>query len=67
MDAICDGVPLIAPAVEGIHSAELANAMLYSSLTERPVEIPLDAAAYEEKLSELIASSKKRSADKGGT
>src|SRR4029077_10697967 len=38
VDAILDGKPLIAPAAEGIHSVELANAMLYSSLTKQTVE-----------------------------
>lgn len=56
-DAILNGTPLIAPAQEGIHSVELANAMLYSSLTGRPVDLPLDGAAYEAKLKELIAGS----------
>jgi len=58
VDAILDGVPLIAPAEEGIHSVELANAMLYSSLTGQTVELPLDGAAYEEHLGQLIGSSR---------
>jgi predicted dehydrogenase len=58
-EAILDGVPLVAPAEEGIHSVELANAMLYSSLTETTIELPLDGKAYEAKLRELIAGSKK--------
>jgi predicted dehydrogenase len=57
VDAILDGAPLIAPAAEGIHSVELANAMLYSSLTKQTVEFPLDAAAYEHLLKSLIAGS----------
>ncbi len=56
-DAILNGAPLIAPAKEGINSVVLANAMLYSSFTNRPVELPLDGAAYEAKLEELIAAS----------
>ena len=56
-DAILTGAPLIAPAEEGINSVELANAMLYSSLLGRPVDMPLDGAAYEAKLQELIATS----------
>ena len=56
-DAIQTGSPLIAPAEEGIHSVELANSMLYSSLMGKTIELPLDAAAYEVKLRELIASS----------
>ena len=54
--AIEDGEALIAPAVEGIHSVELANAMLYSTWTDRTVEIPLDSAAYESALQEKIAA-----------
>jgi predicted dehydrogenase len=58
IDAILDGVPLIAPGEEGIHSIELANVILYSGLMERTIELPLDGAAYEKKLNELIAASK---------
>jgi predicted dehydrogenase len=58
VDAILDGVPLIAPGEEGIHSIELANVLLYSGLMNETIELPLDAAAYEKKLNELIAASK---------
>ncbi len=58
VDAILDGTGLIAPGEEGIHSIELANAMLYSGLTGQTVELPMDSAAYERKLNELIAASK---------
>lgn len=58
VDAILDGTPLIAPGAEGIHSIELANATLYSSLTNQPIDLPLDGAAYEAKLQQLIAESK---------
>lgn len=58
VDAILDGVPLIAPAEEGIRSVELANAMLYSHFTGQTVELPLDGAAYEALLQELIAKSR---------
>lgn len=60
VDAILDGVPLIAPGEEGIHSIELANVLLYSGLMEKTIDLPLDAAAYEAKLKELIAASKTR-------
>jgi predicted dehydrogenase len=52
-DAILDGAALIAPAEEGIHSVELANAMLYSTFTGGTVELPLDGAAYERHLAGL--------------
>ncbi len=55
--AILDGAPLIAPAEEGIHSVELANAMQYSLMTGKKVELPLDSAAYEAHLKGLIANS----------
>lgn len=58
VDAILDGTPLVAPGAEGMNSVELANAMLYSSLTGQTIELPLDGAAYERKLQELIASSR---------
>ncbi|MDB6067574.1 MAG: oxidoreductase [Pedosphaera sp.] len=58
VDAILDGAPLIAPGAEGIHSVELANAMLFSSLRNKTVDLPLNGAAYERKLKRLIAGSK---------
>ena len=58
VDAILDSVPLIAPGEEGIHSIELANVLLYSGLMEKTIDLPLDSAAYEAKLKELIAASK---------
>jgi predicted dehydrogenase len=57
VDAILDGVALTAPGEEGIRSIELANAMLYSGLINQTIELPLDGAAYEKKLNELIAAS----------
>jgi predicted dehydrogenase len=58
VNAILDGEPLIAPGAEGIHSVELANVILYSSLIDQTVEMPMDSAAYEKKLNQLIAESK---------
>lgn len=58
VDAILDGAELLAPAEEGIHSVELGNAMLYSSLTGKPVQMPLDGAKYERKLKQLIRESR---------
>ena len=58
VDAILDGKPLIAPGEEGVHSVELANAMLYSSLISQTVELAMDSAAFEKKLQQLIAESK---------
>ncbi|MBU0478515.1 Gfo/Idh/MocA family oxidoreductase [bacterium] len=58
VDAILKGEKLIAPAEEGIHSVELGNAILYSSMTDKPVEMPLNSKAYEKMLKELIRKSK---------
>ncbi len=57
VNAILDGVPLIAPADEGLNAVELANAMLYSSFTGKTVDLPLDPAAYERHLKKLIRNS----------
>lgn len=58
VDAILDGKPPLVPGAEGLQSIELANAMLYSSLTDSTIELPLDGAAYEAKLNELIRTSR---------
>lgn len=58
-DAILSGAPLIAPGAEGIHSLELANAMILSAWTDRPVRLPLSAAAYSRFLLQRIAQSKR--------
>ncbi len=58
VNAILDGEPLIAPGAEGIHSVELANVMVYSSLIGQVVELPMEGAAWEAKLNQLIAESK---------
>jgi predicted dehydrogenase len=58
VDAILDGRPLIAPAAEGIHSVELANAILFSSARNESIELPLDAAAYEEYLQQKFPASR---------
>ncbi len=57
-NAILHGEKLIAPAKEGIHSVELANAMLYSSFTEETVELPLSSKKYEALLKKKIKNSK---------
>ena len=57
-EAILDGAKLIAPAVEGIHSVELGNAMLYSALLGKPVDVPINGKAFERKLKQLVRESK---------
>ncbi len=58
VNAILNGEKLIAPAEEGIKSVELGNAMLYSSLKKKTVEMPLDSSAYATVLKKLINDSK---------
>jgi predicted dehydrogenase len=68
-EAILSGAPLIAPAADGIHSVELANAMILSAWTDEAVSLPLDAARYEAALAAKIAASDvvktKRAGQKG--
>ena len=56
--AILDGATLLSPAEEGIHSVELANAVLLSAWTGKAVDLPLDGAVYERALNQKIATSK---------
>ncbi len=58
IDTIVAGAKLIAPAVEGIRAVELGNAILYSSETEKTVDMPLDGRAYERMLKKKIKESK---------
>lgn len=55
--AIRRGAAPIAPAAEGMHSVELANAILLSSWTGRPVELPLNSVEYARWLRRKIAAS----------
>ena len=57
VDAILDGKELIAPGESGIGSVELANVMVYSGLINETVDLPMDSAAWEAKLNDLIANS----------
>jgi predicted dehydrogenase len=58
VDSILDGTALLVPGGDGIASVELANAMLYSSLLERTVELPMDSAGFEKVVAGLIANSR---------
>ncbi len=58
VNAILDKEPVIAPGADGLHSVELANVMLYSGLINETVDLPMDGAAFETKLQQLIADSK---------
>lgn len=56
-NAILNKTPVIAPAAEGIHSIELANAMILSGFEDRTVNLPIDAEAYESILRRKIDAS----------
>lgn len=58
VDSILDGTPLLATGYDGMGSVELANVLLYSSLINQTVDLPMDSKAWEAKLNELIANSK---------
>ena len=58
VDAILTGAALIAPAVEGINSVTLANAIMLSSFLRQSIDLPLDEDAYAEKLQSLIQNSR---------
>lgn len=57
-NAILNGEELIAPAVEGINSLTLGNAIMLSSFRGHPIELPMDAAAYAAMLQDLIQNSR---------
>lgn len=59
VDAILNGEgELVAHGSEGLKSVTMANAIMLSSFNEKMVDIPFDADEYENKLKELIKTSK---------
>ena len=59
-DAIQRDTPLIAPAVEGIRSLALGNAIMLSWFLGHPVELPFDDDLYAERIAELARTSRYR-------
>jgi len=47
------GSPLVAEGIEGVRGLELGNAMLMAGLTRKPVDLPMDGAAYDAFLLDL--------------
>ena len=47
VNAILKDEPLISPGPEGAKGLEIGNAMLMSGVTRQPVDLPLDADAYD--------------------
>ena len=60
VDAISNGTDLIAPAVQGLNSLALANAILLSAWQNQCVKLPLDGAAYQQELDIRLANSSLR-------
>jgi len=58
--AIRRGEKLIAPASEGLHSVELANAIILSSVENRTVDLPMSAPRYAKLLASLASRSRKK-------
>ena len=46
-NAILKGEKLLSPAEQGIHSVELANAILLSTWQDKTIELPMSSADYE--------------------
>lgn len=57
-NCILHGEKLLSPAPEGIHSVELGNAILMSSLLDDTVDVPLSGPKFEKMLKKLIAKSR---------
>jgi predicted dehydrogenase len=53
VNAIRKNEPLIAPGEEGIRGLEIGNAMLMAGVSRQPVDLPLDAGAYDALLKDL--------------
>jgi predicted dehydrogenase len=57
VNAIAKGTELVAKAEEGIKSIELANSMIYSSMKNETVTLPLDGEKFNDLLQDLIKNS----------
>jgi predicted dehydrogenase len=55
VNAILENEPLLAPGDEGIHALELANAITFSSLKNKTVELPMNGATWKRELKKLGA------------
>jgi predicted dehydrogenase len=57
VNAISKGEKLLAPAIEGINSVEIGNAMLLSSIQGKTIDLPLNGNVFEKELKKLIKNS----------
>ncbi|MBN2302277.1 MAG: Gfo/Idh/MocA family oxidoreductase [Lentisphaerae bacterium] len=51
------GEPLVSPGEEGLYSLELANAVMLSSYTKKPVSLPINRKEYDDFLQEMRSKS----------
>jgi predicted dehydrogenase len=58
--SILHGEPLIAPGEEGLRAVELINGMIMSGRQSRPVDVPVDRAAYDSLLADLQRTSRRK-------
>jgi len=56
-EAILKGIDPIAPAIEGLNSISMSNAIILSHFQGKTVRLPLDGDAYESLLNQLIEKS----------
>jgi predicted dehydrogenase len=59
-NAVLGKESLIAPAVEGLHSVMLGNAIMLSSFLNKTLNLPIDEDLYKKKLMDLIQRSRFR-------
>jgi predicted dehydrogenase len=59
--AILHDEPLIAPGEEGLRAVEMINALIMSGKQKRPVDLPVDRAAYDALMADLQRSSRRKS------
>jgi len=65
-NAILGEEEVMIPAEEGLKSLSLSNAMMLSSFLGKPVDLPIDENLYEQKLMELVKTSRfQKPAEKG--
>jgi predicted dehydrogenase len=53
VNAVLKDEPLIAPGIDGLKELELGNAIAMAALTRKPIELPLDSAAYDRFLEDM--------------
>ena len=66
-NAIINDTQVMAPAPEGINALEIGNAMLFSALKNKTVDLPMDSAEFAQELQKLIDNSKFKKEAPAGT